>query len=109
MLLKAHRHKYNRVLKITKVEYYSKQINDESNRINLFRIIHKLLKKKPQTPLPDHSNSEELSNEFVQYLDVKISKICENFACSDSELPFEYYVTHSHSRLEELVLFLKSN
>ena len=79
---KEQRDTYNRILNVTKTQYYSKLVAEKSNDPkNLFQLVDTLIHGKQAAPtLPEHTSLDELSNRFADYFTDKIESISLNLS-----------------------------
>ena len=77
----------NNLLTKTKADYYSHMVSDAgNNQQRLYRIVNRLLHRKGQRVLPDHTSSAETAKLFSEYFSGKIDNICRELsACRDAD------------------------
>ena len=77
----------NNLLTKTKADYYSHMVSDTgNNQQRLYRIVNRLLHRKGQRVLPDHTSSAETAKLFSEYFSGKIENICRELsACRDAD------------------------
>ena len=80
----AHRH-ISHLCTAAKSSYYCDKIKSSNgDQKQLFKISNELLHKNKCRPLPTHSDSQQLANEFQEYFTNKINKIRESFPPSSA-------------------------
>ena len=62
-------------------------IHDERS---LFKTLNKVMHRKRENPMPDHTSSHELANKFSDYFQSKVSKIRDNFSKEPQDSTFAY-------------------
>ena len=62
-----------------KKEYYDKKFKECRGQKEMYKCINRLLDRKQESSLPEHTSSKELANQFAKYFKEKISKIRESF------------------------------
>ena len=77
----------NNLLTKTKADYYSHMVSDAgNNQQRLYRIVNRLLHRKCQRVLPDHTSSAETAKLLSEYFSGKIENICRELsACRDAD------------------------
>ena len=79
-LYKKARNEYNTLIEKTKKEYYSDVFSNTNNSKNIHKNLDELLGLKREKILPTvTSNYEDMTNDFVNYFEDKIEKICYSF------------------------------
>ena len=62
-----------------KLHYNNKITESKGDSGALFKVANQLLHRRTQNPLPDHSDTTELCNDFASFFKSKIDKIRSNF------------------------------
>jgi hypothetical protein len=69
-------------------DFYTSKVEACTDQKELFRTINNVMKRKTDSPLPDHDSSKQLANDFGHFFLDKINKIQQNFD-SDHGDPFQ--------------------
>ena len=71
---------FNKTLQVSKTEYLSKVIVDNSrDPTSLFAHMNSIMHKKKENPLPETSSAKSLANDFNTFFKEKVDKIRDNF------------------------------
>ena len=66
--LKKERHKYKCMLHEIKEKITAKVLECDRDSKKLYNLVSNLTGTKPDNPLPEHNDSEQLANEFADFL-----------------------------------------
>jgi len=81
-------HHVSVLLDTTKEAFYTSKINDHSgDQKEVFKVVNKLLDRKPENTLPSHDSSLELANRFAKFFSDKIIKIRNDLLVQQQNTP----------------------
>jgi hypothetical protein len=84
-----YKHAQDKVIKqctSLKADYFNNKVNDNrGDQKTLFQVANSLLHRNKSKPLPMHTDTQILANDFADYFVGKIKKIRESFPAPDSE------------------------
>jgi hypothetical protein len=79
--------KVNKMMESSEKDFYSNLvIENADNPKNLFRVLNSMLYRKSPTPLPPHTSSKTLADDFSVYFSYKIERIRKLFVEQQKEL-----------------------
>ena len=80
-IYKSESHKVKQLCITAKRDFYQKKIDDcNDDQKKLFRIAEELMHASKEAVLPTHSDAEALADQFADFFDDKITKICQEFS-----------------------------
>ena len=83
------RNDYRSMCRESKVTYYNDLISKSaSDRGQVFKIANRIMKRENNNPLPEHTSSTSLANQFGYYFTDKINRIRSEFDSRDD--PFQH-------------------